>query len=53
MNVSQICALATKLRIRERTVELCTVMGIDRLSHREEYTALKPTMLDTGIEGRP
>lgn len=51
MDAETIQAIATDLRIRERTAELCTLMGINPLTHREQCQALMETLLDVAIEG--
>jgi hypothetical protein len=50
MNAEQIRALAADLRVRERTEELCAVLGLNPLAHRDRCEALMQTMLDVAIE---
>jgi hypothetical protein len=51
MNAEPIRALATDLRVRERTEELCTMLNINPLCDRAQVAMLMQEMLDVAIEG--
>ena len=51
MNADEIRALASDLRVRERTEALCALLNINPLRDRERVAMLMQEMLDVAIEG--